>query len=453
MKKNLLFTSALSLLSVIGFSQVVWDDFDNVGSVDYTFVNGVLNQEFSNPETAGINASALSARYGRSSSAQYDVIVIEPSGTLVIDDVSDYVSGAKKMSMKIFSPAAGKTVQITLENKTAAQPTNYPTGRHSEYTAVTTTSLTWETIEFTFSNQPDNTVANTDVDRMVILFSPNDLVSDNGTPGDPSDDVYADDLYIFDDLMGPEFADPCASVTPDEAIGDDFECQRNVSYDFSNGNLAEEANPSATGINTSTSVGKFTKWTSGVTDGAFGGALDFPFENTTYKTANIMLYDPNAPQDFLVIFQDASNNNLIEETFTTSSANWEEFKMDLSSIPSSTTIAKYVLLLNPATTTEDFIYIDNFKFTNDNTVGIDEAEISEVSLYPNPTSGMVKLNSEQHITSVVLVDNLGRKVKSFDANSKSIDLDLAQFEAGFYFVTLTYSNNTQSTHKISKFND
>jgi hypothetical protein len=438
MKKNLLFTSALSLLSVIGFSQVVWDDFDNVGSVDYTFVNGVLNQEFSNPETAGINASALSARYGRSTET-YDVILAEPSGTLVIDDVSDYLSSTKKMSMKIFSPAAGLTVQITLENKTAAQPTNYPTGRHSEYTVVTTTSNAWETIEFTFANQPDNTVSNTDVDRMVILFDPG---SNN------------DQIFIFDDLMGPEFLDPCASVTPDEAIGDDFECQRNVSYDFSNGNLAEEANPSATGINTSTSVGKFTKWTTGVTDGAFGGALDFPFENTTYKTANIMLYDPNAPQDFLVIFQDASNNNLIEETFTTSSsANWEEFKMDLSSISSSTTIAKYVLLLNPATTTEDVIYFDNFKFTNDNTVGIDEAEISEVSLYPNPTSGIVKLNSEQHITSVVLVDNLGRKVKSFDANSKLIDLDFSQFEAGFYFVTLTYSNNTQSTHKISKFND
>lgn len=435
MKKNLLFTSAISLLSFVGFSQVIWDDFDNVGSVDYTFVNGVLNQEFSNPETAGINTSALCARYGRSTEL-YDVIVIDPSGTLIIDDVSDYLSGAKKMSMKIFSPAVGLTVQITLENKTAAQPTNYPTGRHSEYTVVTTTSNAWETIEFSFVQQPDNTVANTNVDRMVILFDPN---STN------------DQIFIFDDLMGPDLSDPCSSVTPDEAMGDDYECQRNVSYDFSNGNLIVEVNPNVSGINTSTTVGKFTKWTAGVTDGAFGGALDFPFENTTYKTANIMLYDPNAPQDFLVIFQDASNNNLVEKTFTTSSTtDWEEFKMDLSFISPSTTIANYVLLLNPATTTEDVIYYDNFKFTNDNTLDIKEGKFNQISFYPNPVKNNLIITSEGRTSSIKLYDLTGKLlIEKYETKFSNV-IDMTSFEKGVYLVSVSFENGNNLTKKIIK---
>ncbi|MFP5470581.1 MAG: T9SS type A sorting domain-containing protein [Bacteroidia bacterium] len=435
MTKKLLFASAFSLLSYVGFTQVTWDDFDNPGSIDYTFVNGALNQEFANPETAGINSSALCARYGRSTQT-YDVIVIDPSGTLVIDDVSDYLSGTKKMSMKIFSPGVGITVQITLENKTAAQPTNYPTGRHSEYTVLTTTSNAWETIEFTFSNQPDNTVANTDVDRMVILFDPG---SNN------------DQIFIFDDLMGPEFTDPCGSVTPDQTIGDDFECQRNVSYDFINGNLANETNPNSSGINTSTNVGKFTKWTTGVTDGAFGGSLDFPFENTTYKTANIMLYDPNAPQNFLVIFQDAANTNLIEVTFTTSStADWQEFKMDLSSISPSTSIAKYVLLLNPATTTEDVIYYDNFKFTNDAVASITENNKFSLEFYPNPVKDNLTITSENRISSIKLYDLTGKLlIENYETKLSNV-VDVSTLEKGVYLVSVSLENGNILTQKIVK---
>jgi hypothetical protein len=438
MKKNLL-TTVLALLTInTSFAQEIWDDFDNAGKITYAFVNGGLNESFANPATGGINPSALCARYGRSTQT-FDVIVIDPSGTLIVDDVSDYLSGTKKMSMKIFSPYAGATVQITLENKTAAQPTNYPLGRHSEYTATTSTSLTWETIEFTFSNQPDNTVANTAIDRMVILFAPN---------------TNADDIFIFDDLMGPEFADPCASVTPDQTIGDDFECQRNVSFDFSNGNLIVEANPLSSGINTTDKVAKFTKWTSGVTDGAFGGSLTYPFNSGQYKTANIMLYSPAPSQSFLMIFQDASNNNLKETTFTTTSTSqWVEYKMDLSTIPSTTTISKFVLLLNPATVTEDIIYLDNFRFTNDNSVGVEEVAKNNLSIFPNPTSGLVKFQSEQNITAVVISDNTGRIIKTSNHNNNKLDIDMSDFEGGFYHITITYSNTQTSSHKVLKLND
>jgi hypothetical protein len=438
MKKNLL-AITISLLTInTAYSQELWDDFDNPGKATFGFTNGVLNQDFNNPATGGINSSAKCARYGRSTQ-EFDVIIVDPSGTLIIDDVSDYLDGTKKMSMKIFSPFAGATVQITLENRTLAQPANFPTGRHSEYTAVTSTSLSWETIEFSFANQPDASVSNTAIDRMVILFEPGS---------------FSDDIYIFDDLMGPEFADPCGSVAPDVAIAEDFECQRNVSYLFTNGTLVVENNPSSTGINTSEKSGKFTKFLPPTNDGAFGGDLSNPFTTATYKTAHISLYDPAAPSDFLVIFQTAASANLIERTFTTTASNvWQEFKMDLSSIASTTTISKYVLLLNPATATEDVIYFDNFRLSNDNAVGVEELAKNNLSIYPNPTSGLVKLQSEKSITSVIVSDNVGRVIKTINQNTNQLDLDMSTFEGGFYHITINYSNAQTSTHKILKLND
>lgn len=437
MNKKLLISAALISFSFIGFSQVSWDDFDNPGNIDYTFVNGALNQSFSNPSTGGINASALCAKYDRNPSEQYDVVLIEPTGTLIIDDVSDYLSGAKKMSMKIFSPLVGVTVQITLENSNTATPSNYPTGRHSEYTATTSSSLTWETIEFAFNNQPDNTVANTSVNRMVILFNPNS---------------FTDDAYVFDDLMGPEFADPCSSVATDVSIGEDFECQRNVAYDFVNGDLAKVTNPRSAGINTSENVGHFTKWTTGATDGAFGGALDNAFTTGDYATLNIMLYDPNAPQDFLIILQDGSNNDLLEKTFTTSSTtDWEEFKVNISSISPSTSIEKYVLLLNPATTTADEIYYDNFKFTNDAvTNSISTNSNTTIELYPNPIKEKLNISSESTINEVKIYDVTGKIISSQITNGKSVAIETNSLPEGIYLVEVMFKEKGSAIQKIIK---
>ena len=93
--------------------------------------------------------------------------------------------------MDVWSPAPGATVQISLENSVLALPDNFPDGRHSAYFATTSTSMAWETITFDFENQPDASVANDNVDRMVILFQPD---SDSG------------DQWYWDNLQGPEFA-------------------------------------------------------------------------------------------------------------------------------------------------------------------------------------------------------------------------------------------------------
>ncbi|MDB9702316.1 hypothetical protein OAA49_02460, partial [Flavobacteriales bacterium] len=341
MKKQLLtlLTASILLVNFNAKSQSTWDDFDNAGAVVYPFINGVVfNQSFTNPSTTGVNTSAICAQYQRNSGAQYDVMLLEPIGLTKVASVAAYAAGTKSMTIKIYSPAVGKTVQITLEDKNIATPTNYPLGRHSEYTAVTTVANSWETLTFVLAGTPDTNLTDTTVNRLVILLDPN---------------TFNSDTYLLDDIMGPDLINPCLGVTPDVSIADDYECQRNVTFDFANGtHLQNVTNPLTTGINSSNTCGKFFKFIPPTNDGAFGGTLLNPFNSSTYNLAHIELYSPAGAYDFKMVFQDASGTDILDTLFVTSSTpGWSKFDMDLSKVPTSTSIEKFVFLLNSPTAT------------------------------------------------------------------------------------------------------
>jgi len=404
------------------------------------FFNGsVFNQTFSNPDITGINASTLCAQYSRNSGSQYDVILIEPSGTNKIGSVADYRTGAKNITMNVYSAVVGKTIQITLEDKIMAQPTNFPTGRHSEYTAVTTVANNWETLTFNLVSRPDITVSDTSVSRMVLLFDPNS---------------YTSDTYLFDDIMGPDILNPCSSVNIDTTIAEDYECQRNVAFTFANGtHLQSETNPLQAGVNTSNICGKFIKYTPPTNDGAFGGSFNHPFFSTTFNKAQIDLYNPNAPCDFMIVMQDNSGNNVKDTTFTIPTlTNWATFEMDLSSISPTTEIKSFVLLLNPATTSVDTIYLDNFTFSNDNTMNIKKINThSSVKLYPNPFREDLIISNEKKLDEIAVFDLTGKRLMFINQiNSNNIKLDLSFLASGSYFVQIKDSQGSLLIEKVIK---
>ena len=135
-------------------SQVLWDDFEQNRLGYYEFTHGGMTTRYANPDISSpVNNSPTCAQYVRNPGELYDVLVIVGNGPL--EDVSDYVSETKTMSVDVYSPAPGIPVQITLEDSLLAGPTNYPTGRHSIYLGQTTTTNEWETINLTFDSQPD----------------------------------------------------------------------------------------------------------------------------------------------------------------------------------------------------------------------------------------------------------------------------------------------------------
>ena len=169
-------------------AQGLLEDFEDNRFINYSFVSGVLNENITNPDMSGANTSPNCAEYIRNPSEQYDLLQIRPYDTF--DNVADYVSGNKVITIDVWSSTPNTIVQIDFQNSTLVEPTNYPVGRHSRYQGVTTTTNSWETISLIYQEQPDASVLDTDIDEFVLLFNPgtNDNIS----------------LY-FDNINGPEY--------------------------------------------------------------------------------------------------------------------------------------------------------------------------------------------------------------------------------------------------------
>ena len=72
----------------------------------------------------------------------------------------------------MFSPRPGILFQITLQDSTVANGSNYPAGRNSEYQATTTAANAWETLTFSFTNSPSAT-SSVGLNEIVLLIAPN----------------------------------------------------------------------------------------------------------------------------------------------------------------------------------------------------------------------------------------------------------------------------------------
>jgi len=405
-------------------AQTIWDDFDNPENIVYNYYDGTgFDQSFPNPSTIGANSSLLCAQYIRNGGVTYDVIVIDPAGSNNLENVSDYISGIKELSIKVYSPSPGLTVQITLEDKNVATGTNYPSGRHSEYIATTTATNDWETLTFSYTNTPDASVSDTSVNRLILLFEPN---TSNST------------VWHWDDLIGPDFVNPCQGIAPDMSIGDDFECQRNMTYAFANGAFSTSSNPETTGINISSMCGFFKKFPPPTNDGAFGGPLSNPFTTATYNRVHVDLYDLSAPQEFYLILQDASSSTIAETIFTTSAgSDWQTYTLDLSGISSANQIANIVFLLNPATSSEDSIFIDNFKFSFDPS-SISKQDVSaKTKIYPNPVTDQFTISSTDIISKINITDLTGKLLYTENPiKKKEYVLNSSFLKSGIYLITI-----------------
>ncbi len=437
MKKIYLLFSAACLMAPLANAQQIWENFEDIRRVNYFFVNGTFIPYNENPDQSGANTSQVAALYTRNAAELYDVIVMDRS----MADVSDYISGAKVITMQVWSPAVGKTVQITLENSVLAQPANYPTGRRSEHFATTTVANQWETLTFVMSNQPDPGVSNSNVNRLVILFDPN---SNNA------------DTYYWDNLSAPEFSfDNCAGVTTNEMILNDFECQQNVNYIFSHSgiNFRRIANPDMTG-NPSSHVARYVRNGGEENDvliGRFDGNLDLEANNTI----KLDVWDPNAPTNVIISLQNNDNDVILEMTAQTSvSSAWQTLTYDPSSVSEANDITQFVILFDPGASTSDEYFFDNFIVDGVSNVANLEAVVS-FNTFPNPSQGETTFQYELTKSADVnftIFDLTGKVVDQRNLGQQPAGTNVVSWTAkgisnGVYFYTFSIDGQT-ATGKI-----
>ncbi len=407
----------LLILPSFIFSQSILEDFEDNRNISYGFAHGLFDppiygskaQPTANPDQSGDNTSALCAKYSKNPdpSGPIDVIVFSPHNKF--NDLTDYINGTKTITLDVWSESPNTRVQFTFENSALALPENYPTGRHSIFTATTSLTSAWETLTFAFDEQPDAGVSNTNVNQGVLLFNPE--VLDYIT-------VY------FDNLKGP--ANSCEE-TSSTSVFEDFECNRNLGYTYSHGNLVREINPDQNGNNTSEYVGEYVRSDYEESD-VIVSEFSQPFVLEANQVVSIKIWS-SITKEFRISLQDEIGGNGGEEgvnffdksvTLTGNSA-WEKYTFDFSNIPNNANITQAVLLFAPDETGFPYtFYYDDLGIETSN--NIKENTISnKVSI----------LNNE------LIFDNLegAKKINVYDVSARLLEK------------STTFNNNFPINHK------
>tara|TARA_B110000008_G_scaffold109125_1_gene112156 strand:- start:1485 stop:2834 length:1350 start_codon:yes stop_codon:yes gene_type:complete len=433
-------------LPLFSNSQVLWDDFEQTRVGYYDFIHGGMTTRFPNPDLLStVNNSNLCAQYVRNPGELWDVLVIIANGS--INNVSDYVSGSKTMSVDVFSPASGIPIQITLEDSSIAGATNYPDGRHSIYLGVTTLSNEWETIELTFDSRPDVNMSDDGLTSVILLFNGN---------------TNTNDTYYFDNLYAPEFNNQCNGQVLNPAVNlSDWDCNWNLgicpsgtpcaSFDYVSGWLNQAYNPDNSTINNSKYSGEYTRNPDpngeDVLVSYFSeGALDL----SVNKYFNFKVYGP--PRPIYVSFQDDNNNEIYAYNSALSSNNqWQQFSVDLSSVASQS-ITRFVMFIDQGVVNWDLYFLDDFNLSSTPLLTNDINESNLINVFPQPAKNslniQVKLNNSE-INTLDLYNSQGKILSSnvLNKNDKNINLDVSQFKSGIYFIKV-HSKNNLYTKKV-----
>ena len=92
-----------------------------------------------------------------------------------------------------------------------------------------------------------------------------------------------------------------------------------------------------------------------------------------------------------------------------------------------------------------------WSFTTDSSLGIEENILnSTFSVYPNPTSNVLNIESTQEIDNVTVFNLLGQNVASFSKNEiTNSSIDMSELSKGLYLVKITSGDKTQ-TLRVTK---
>jgi hypothetical protein len=241
-----------------------------------------------------------------------------------------FTASATQMSIRVYSPAAGIRVRLKVEDRTNNT-------RSVETEAMTQAANTWETLVFDFANQSSGTAAM----NLAYTYDMASVFFDFGIAGTGK-------VFYWDDVSFLP-----VNVTPNYlALPITFQ-STTYPYPFVNFGGATATvvdNPSATGINTSTKVGKMVKGAPEVWAGSFLELVN-PINFSTLRTFKVKVFSPRVGAKLLLKVENATNGGInFEREVTTTTANaWEELTFDFSTINVGNSYSKVVLIFDLGT--------------------------------------------------------------------------------------------------------
>ncbi len=307
--KNILLL-ALLLVATVGFSQVSLPiDFQST-TIDYDLTDfGGNASSFVVDPTDPANTVVQSVK--QLGSETWAGTTASDAG---LTAAIPFSNGNTKMTVRVWSPDANIPVRLKVEDKT--DPTI-----SVETEAMTTTAMSWETLEFDFSNE----AAGTAVINLASTYDKVSIFFNFGTNGDTA----GEKTYFWDDVA---FAEGPVVVVPDLPIT--FE-STTIDYDLGDfgGNasaiVVDPTDPNNTVVQSTKQLGAET-W-AGTTAGGSGLANAIPFaEGLTSMTVRVWSPDAGIPVRLKVEDNNDPTISVETEAITTQAMAWETLTFDFS---------------------------------------------------------------------------------------------------------------------------
>lgn len=223
------------------------------------------------------------------------------------------------------------------------------------------------------------------------------------------------------------------------------------------------SNPDASGVNTSSSVAKFTSL-AGQSEWAgcanqHGTIWEWVLDGTS-TTLTIDVYK-SVISDVMVKIVNTTNGTIyaVQQPNTVINA-WETLTYDISGAVSSgenhdnDTIVVHTDIASPRAT-DNVTYFDNISWEG---LKIAEAppvlsvinyETTDFKVYPNPTLNVWNIkSSNQLVNSVQVFDVLGKQVISLIPNSEEVIIDASELPTGLYFAKIATETGSNSVKLI-----
>lgn len=330
-----------------------------------TIIKGTTTGTYSvvaNPGSNSVNASANVAKYVRNVTEQYDVLFFNTQNT--IEDAGLLKNQTNKIMIDVYTSApVGTVVSLNLENSATSLPANFPIGRNSNYVAITSKQNQWETLTFYYNSSPDEGTSNLAINQMVLLFN-------SGS--------YTSDTYYFDNIRIGSTKLPDTYTAG--VVYEDYQTIHNITFRDAIGTYtANAANPNASGINTSSNVGKYVRKATELYDNfSFNSTLTNigDFKSGTKKFA--MDVYTSAPVGSVISWQAESSASIpsnypvgrhsIYQAVVKQTNTWHTLVFSYASAPDASTlnseVNRFVFLVEPGTNSGSTYYFDNIRSVN-----------------------------------------------------------------------------------------
>ena len=272
-----------------------------------------------NPDMNG-NASSKVVQFFKAEGAE-----VWAGGLVELPIPIDF-SSETNITMDVWSPKAGATVMLKIENST--DPDVFV-----EVMATTTTSNAWENLTYDFSGAD----ASSDYSKVVIFM-------DFGNTGDGSN-------YYFDNIAQGEGNGGGGGGGNMDVINMPIDFEANIEYTFSNfGNATTDVvdNPDANGENTSSRVGHLNKASGAETwAGSFIDLTD-KLDVSAGTMFTMKTWSPKDDIQILLKIENKSDNSIAVEIPVRSTVvnAWETLSFDFSALDPSQDYGRVVLFFD-----------------------------------------------------------------------------------------------------------